>query len=154
VADQHENQHQNDEPKPLTDRELEIVKIYLDAFKHITTFCSGAIVVTATVVGVLFPKPHYSFLLAFSIGLLLVGAAAGMFGLSSIIPYLAPSNQDESARRARPLFQPLEVWERLGKALLPALGSPFAFLWISVLSAYIGIACFAFFALFNLAPAS
>jgi hypothetical protein len=81
---------QNTASPPFTDRELEIAKMYQDTFKHMTTFCSGAILLSTAVVGALFPHPAYVWLLIINVVLFVFGAASAMLGLYFTPRYLDP----------------------------------------------------------------
>ena len=55
--------------------------MYQDSFKHLTTFSSGALVVSATVVKALFPNPAGVTVLELSFAFFLLGAATATLGL-------------------------------------------------------------------------
>src|SRR5215208_1668543 len=84
---------QNDGSNPLPDNELERLKMYQDSFKHMMTFCSGGILLSAAVTGALFPKPAFVLLLELSLGGLAVGVLAAMWGLYSVLGGLASAVQ-------------------------------------------------------------
>ncbi len=122
----------------MTEIELERLKMYQDSFKHMTTFCSGAILLASAVTGALFlePKPDYPQvlaprLLALSIILLAVGAAAAMLGLVKVPQYMVGAIDDSPG---------------------PTFTMNYVFLGISVVAAYLGILFFAIFAVENLTP--
>ena len=114
------------EQEPGSERELELAKMHLDTFKHLTTFCSGAILLTATVVAALFPDPVRVW--AFTLSMLFfVGAVTfALAGLWLTIRLLDASLQ-----------MPLSKYLR-------------AFLTLSVVWAYFGVMFFALFAGVNL----
>ena len=122
---------QNDDSKPLTNIELERLKMYQDSFKHMMTFSSGAILLVSAVTGALFKQPAVAVLVAFSILLLALGALAAMLGL-------------------------LFVSRRIDRAIKPSIGAslvPLRFmLWVSVVPAYFGLALFSIFAGVNVTP--
>ena len=106
------------------DHTLEIVKMYQDAFKHMMTFCSGALVVSAAVVSAFFPKPHGVIVLSLSFFIFLAGAAAAMVGLLRAPEYLG---EHSVVARLR-----LRMW-----------------LTLSVAAAYLGLGLFGGFAVVN-----
>jgi hypothetical protein len=125
------DEQQNDDSKPLPDIELERLKMYQDTFKHISTFSSGAILLTSAVTGALFlPKLVNGMLLALSIVLLSVGTFGSLMGLA-LVPRRIDSAIDGSTR---------PPWR------LTVL------LWVSVLSALFGMVLFSYFAVYNLLP--
>jgi hypothetical protein len=127
------DQQQNDDSNPLTDTELERLKMYQDTFKHMTTFCSGGILLASAVTGALFlPKPDFVPLLALSIFLLAVGALFAMLGLNSVTRHI-DSAIDGSTE------SPLDLHHGLR---------------LSVWLAYVGLLIFATFAMANLVPGS
>jgi hypothetical protein len=128
---------QNDDSNPLTDIELERLKMYQDSFKHMTTLCSGAILLASAVTGALFPKPDLVGLLAFSILFLAVGALAAMLGLVIVARYI-----DEALDGSTITIPSLTVPSYLLSWML----------WTSVGVAYIGLAQFAWFAWTNFNP--
>jgi hypothetical protein len=101
---------------------MEAVKMYQDTLNHMTTFSSGALVVSATVVGALFSKPDAVFVLALAFIFFLFGAAAAMLGL-----YYAPGYLETGRSTA-------------------GLKIPFG---ISVGASYFGVLLFALFAFLN-----
>jgi hypothetical protein len=109
---------------------LERLKVYQDSFKHMMTFCSGAILLFAAVTGALFldPKPNAPLLLAFCVVLLTLGALFAMLGLV-VVPRRIASGVSTGD-----------------------LGFMHSLLWASVLAAYSGLANFSLFAVVNLAP--
>jgi hypothetical protein len=117
------DQQQNDGPNPRTDIWLERLKMYQDSFKHMTTFCSGAIVLSAAVTAALFPKPDGLGWLGISIVLFALGAFLSMVGLLIVASYM-----DSDAAR-----------HPLGRYLRN-----------SVIAAYGGLAFFALFIFGNL----
>jgi hypothetical protein len=125
------DQQQNGDSKPLTDIELERFKIYQDSFKHMTTFCSGAILLSAAVTGALFPKPIIPGALAISIFLFSVGALFALLGLVFVPRYI-----DEAVGYRSTGFPDI-------------LGG---MLWFSVGGAYSGLVSFGIFAVENLIP--
>jgi uncharacterized membrane protein len=124
---------QNDDSNQLTDIKLERLKMYQDSFKHMTTFSSGAILLSAAVTGALFPKPVLVGFLRLSIGLLALGAGAAMFGLLNVAIYMdsAIDIGGEEEHTSRILY---------------------TLLWLSVGVALVGVMLFAVFALANLGP--
>ena len=125
------DQQQNDDSNPLTDIELERLKMYQDTFKHMTTFCSGGILLSAAVTGALFPKPDALWVLVISIGLLALATLAAMFGLYTLHRRLDSSILDGNTENP---YNPQFNWLRL-----------------SVFAAYVGLLSFAAFAVMNLA---
>jgi hypothetical protein len=119
----------------VTDIELERLKMYQDSFKHMTTFSSGAILLASVVTGALFlPEPDSKLLvgpmLAISIFLLALGVLAAMWGLGMV---------------------PRHIDRAIDGSTVPP-HSLRLFLWLSMVSAYFGLAAFAYFALLNLMP--
>jgi len=85
---------------PLSGRELELAKMYQDSFKHMMTFSSAAIAVTATVVGAFLDNPKLVAMLGLSIVLLAFGALAATLGLARGPRYLeGPSEPPGWSRR-------------------------------------------------------
>jgi hypothetical protein len=125
------DEQRNDDSKPLTDIQLERLKMYQDSFKPMMTFSSGAIVLASAVTGALFEEPDRGWLLASSISLLAVSALAAMLGL-------------------------LFVSRRIDRAVDPSIGASFVplrhALWVSVIPAYSGLALFSIFAGLNVTP--
>ena len=97
-----------------SERELELAKMHLDAFKHLTTFCSGAILLTASVVAALFKEPTGVWLLMLSIGFFVVGAAAALAGLWSTIRSLDPLAQTPVSKVLRFYLMMSVGWAYLG----------------------------------------
>jgi archaellum biogenesis protein FlaJ (TadC family) len=112
--------------------DLERLKIYQDSFKHMMTFCSGAILLFSAVTGVLISNPNRVWFLAASIVLLAMGALFSMFGLVRVPSYMHSSKDDSSVPTSVPTA--LLDW----------------YLSISALAAYVGLALFAAFAVGNL----
>lgn len=126
---------QNDDSKSLTDVELERLKLYQDSFKHMTTFCSGAILLVSAVTGALFlPKPDYVLTLQGSIFLLSFGALFAMWGLA-FVPGLIDGSTTPPSRWLWFLRPSSLRW----------------LLWLSVGAAYNGFSLFSYFAAINLA---
>jgi hypothetical protein len=96
------------------------------ASKHITTFCSGAILLTATVVAALFPEPSRVWLLSLGIILFAAGVTVALAGLWF-------SLRSVDSHMQTPVSKFLSI-----------------FLTLSVLWAYLGVLSFAFFAAGNL----
>jgi archaellum biogenesis protein FlaJ (TadC family) len=107
-------------------RTLELVKMYQDAFKHMMTFCSGALVVSAAVVSAFFPKPQGVIVLSASFFAFLLGVAAAMVGLLRAPDYL---ESNSAVARLR-----LRLW-----------------LWLTVVAAYLALVLFGGFAVANFA---
>ena len=123
------DQQQNDDLKSLTDIQLERLKMYQDSFKHMTTFRSGGILLASAATGALFlPKPEFPFMLAQSILLLALGALTAMWGLGMV-----PRHIDSAIDGSTEPPSGLRTW-----------------LWVTVVTAYLGLASFTAFALANL----
>jgi len=110
-------------PPELTNRQVEFAKMHHDTFKHIMTFSSGAIPVAAVVASI-FPKLVDNWAVLGSVAFLGLGALLAMIGLMRTLHYL----DDPSELVAG--------WMRL-------------FSTVSLISAYIGVALFAGFAMRN-----
>jgi ABC-type nickel/cobalt efflux system permease component RcnA len=126
VADSHQGAH-NSQQAP--DREIERAKMDQDIFKHLTTFCSGAILVAATATAALFPDPQFVWLLIMSILCFATGVTASVMGL-----FTATYNPWVVHRSKR--------WGRSRNMSLIA----------GLLSVYFGIVAFSSFAGLNLMP--
>jgi hypothetical protein len=109
-----------------SERELELAKMHLDTFKHLTTFCSGAILLTASVVAALFPEPARLWLLSLSIIFFVTGLTFALIGL-----WFTIRSQDPHMLPVTSTFLSLHLAA-------------------SVLGAYLGVLAFAFFATGNL----
>jgi hypothetical protein len=111
---------------PQSERGLELAKLHLDTFKHITTFCSGAILLTATVVAALFPDPIRVWALTLSLLFFVRGVTFALGDLVFTIFLL-------DAHPQTPVSKVLSV-----------------LLTLSVVWAYLGVMSFGFFAGVNL----
>ena len=124
------DQQQNDDSNQLTDTEIERLKIYQDSFKHMMTFNSGGILLSAAATGALFPKPEFPVLLAFSIFMLSTGALSAMLGL---------------------VYVPRHIDSAIGGNTRPTISLRSYLQW-SMLTAYAGLSLFAIFAALNIWP--
>jgi hypothetical protein len=137
------DQQQNGDSKALTDIELERLKMYHDSFKHMMTFCSGAILLASAVTGALFlPKPELPLMLAFSIGLLAFGALLAMLGLVQVSRYMdSAAKSSIEVPDVPPAHRPIPPSMTVEKVL-----------WVSVGAGYGGVALFSTFATTNIIP--
>jgi hypothetical protein len=117
----------NHDSKPQSERGLEVAKMHLDLFKHITTFCSGAILLTATVTTTLFPAELARlWLLSLSFIFFIAGLTHALGGLWATI-------------RSLDSFMQTSVSTHVTLNLA-----------LSLLASYLGVLSFAFFAAGNL----
>jgi hypothetical protein len=112
-----------DNDEVTNNNDLEVAKLYQDTFKHMTTFCSGALAVAATTVAALFKNAEVITILSFSFICFLLGAAAATLDLYRTLQALAPEG----------------LWVYLGLSVALAY----------VALAYVGVAAFGLFVLVN-----
>ncbi len=72
----------------LTEHELESTKMYHDSFKHLTTFSSGAILLSSSVVAAFFKNPTTLGALYLSLVCFLISVALATLGLHATVFYL------------------------------------------------------------------
>ena len=87
------DKNQDHASMPQSERGLELAKLHLDTFKHITTFCSGAILLTATVVATLFPDPIRVWALTLSLLFFVGGVTFSLGGLVFTIFLQTPTRK-------------------------------------------------------------
>jgi hypothetical protein len=137
---------QYNDSRSVKGRELEVAKMYQDTFKHMTTFCSGAILLSAAVVSALFPEPHYLWLLITNIVSFVFGAASAMLGLYFTPRYLDLGRSTHAFTSLGRRFS--RFFASMG--LAGYLGILSWYLRTSVVLAYFGVLVFALFATANI----
>ena len=116
----------------LTEHELETAKMYQDTFKHLTTFSSGAILLSSSVVAAFFVKPDL-WALYLSLAFFLIAVALATLGLRITVRHLdedfrAGASDADADRRHRLMSN---------------------FCTGAVVAAYTGVVWFAVFAAYN-----
>lgn len=69
---------------PFKESKREAVKLIFDSFKHLTTLCTGSLVILATFLKDLFPSPEWRLLASFSLVFFLLSIISAIFILMTL----------------------------------------------------------------------